>query len=158
MARVSSSRSEAPGQAEPGELAAWDAAAYAFPDADCSITAIAADGAGNTTRATTEGVTTAIVPLPEPDATASVSGSEVGVIARRGPDAGRAAVLLDGQALGLVDLYAPVEEAPSIVFVADLPDGEHTISVEPTDPDGSGAVGLAVEGFATLELAGSPDL
>ncbi len=151
-------RSEAPGQAGPGQLAAWDAAAYVFPDADCSVTAIAADGAGNTARATTAGVATAVVPVQGPEASASVSGSEVGIIVRRGPQAGRAAVLLDGQALGLVDLYAAVEEAPSIVFVADLPEGEHTITIELTDPGDSGAVGLPVDGVAILEQTGSPDL
>lgn len=148
-------RTEAPGRADPGELAAWDAEAYAFPAADCSVTAIAADGAGNKSRATVAGVTTSIVPAQGDVPSAAVSGAEVGVIARRGPDAGRVAVLLDGEALGLVDLYAAIEEGPAIVFVADLPDGEHIVSVEPTDGTDTEADGGApvIDGFATLELA-----
>jgi GH25 family lysozyme M1 (1,4-beta-N-acetylmuramidase) len=149
-------RTEAPGEADPGELAAWDAEAYAFPDADCSITVIAADGAGNTGRATAAGVIASIVPAQSPVPGATVSGAEVGVIASRGPDAGRAAVLLDGEAIGLVDLYAATAERASVVFVAELPAGEHTISVEPTDSAEPGAVelGRIVESFVTLAQTG----
>jgi hypothetical protein len=142
-------RSQAPGQAQPGALIAWDAEAFAFPEADCNVTAIAVDGAGNTARATSERVSTSIVPV-EDTMSATISGSEFGVIARRGPDAGRMAVLLDGEGLGLVDLWAESEEGPAVVFVAELPPGEHTVSVEPTD--GSDAA-LTVDGFATLEPA-----
>ncbi|MEX1334299.1 MAG: hypothetical protein AB1Z66_03280, partial [Candidatus Limnocylindrales bacterium] len=101
---------------------------------------------GNTNRATAEGVTTAVVPAAD---SATVSGAQVGIIARRGPEAGRMAVLLDGEPLGLVDLFAEVEEEPAIVFVGEMAEGEHTISIEATD----GST-LSVEGFATLERAG----
>ena len=142
-------RSQAPGEAQPGALTAWDAEAFAFPGADCNVTAIAVDGAGNTARAASERVSTTIVPV-EDTMSATVSGSEFGVVARRGPDGGRMAVLLDGEGLGLVDLWAESDEGPAVVFVAELPPGEHTVSVEPTD--GGDAV-LAVDGFATLEPA-----
>ena len=136
-------RSEAPGAAEPGERVAWAADAYVFPDASCAVTAITADAAGNTNRATAEGVSVSVVPAAE---SATVSGEQVGVIARRGPDAGRAAVLLDGEAVGLVDLYAESEEEAAVVFVAELPEGEHTISVADTD-----GAAITVDGFAALE-------
>jgi GH25 family lysozyme M1 (1,4-beta-N-acetylmuramidase) len=140
-------RSDAPGSAEPGERVSWDAQAYVFPDASCDVMAISADGAGNTNRATAEGVSSSIVSAT---GSATVRGAQVGVIARRGPETGRMAVLLDGQPLGLVDLYAETAEGPAVVFVADLPEGEHTITVEPTD----GST-LSVEGFATLDQATS---
>jgi GH25 family lysozyme M1 (1,4-beta-N-acetylmuramidase) len=138
-------RTDAPGGAEPGERVTWEAQAHVRPDVTCDVTAISRDGAGNTNRATAPSVTTSLVPAAE---SAVVSGSEVGVIARRGPEAGRTAVLLDGEAVGLVDLYAETEEAPAVVFVADLPDGEHTITLEPTDESSP-----TVEGFATLQPA-----
>ncbi len=138
-------RSESPGGAAPGERVSWDAQAHLLPNASCDVTAISADGAGNTNRATAPSLTTIVQPAAE---SAIVSGGQVGVIARPGPEAGRMAVLLDGEALGLVDLYAETEEPPAVVFVAELPEGEHTVSVEPTD---GGTI--SVEGFATLEPA-----
>jgi len=145
-------RTEAPGHAEPGALAAWDAEAFAPPDTTCSAIAIGADGAGNTTRATAAPVTISTTPAAGEAPGATVSGDEVGIIARRGPEAGRAVVLLDGDALGLVDLYAATEQGPAVVFVADLPAGEHAITVESTaDDDPALCNRLAVEGFVTLE-------
>ena len=55
--------------------------------------------------------------------------------------------------MALIDLYAPEPGVPEVVHVLDLPDGEHTLSVEPTgtsDPSSSG-VAVAVEGFVSLE-------
>ena len=41
--------------------------------------------------------------------------------------------MLDGEPLGLVDLYAPEATGPAVVFVADLdPAGEQQVTVEPT--------------------------
>jgi GH25 family lysozyme M1 (1,4-beta-N-acetylmuramidase) len=141
-------RTEAPGSAAPGESADWNAAAMLFPDAACKVTAIARDGAGNETRDTVRGIEVSIVLGA---GATDVSGDQVGVVARRGPDAGRAAVLLDGQPLTLIDLYAPEPSGPEIVYVADLP-GQASISVEPTgssDPASSGSA-VIVDGFATL--------
>jgi GH25 family lysozyme M1 (1,4-beta-N-acetylmuramidase) len=145
-------RTPAPGHAEPGELAAWDAAAALFADAACAVTAISSDAAGNTARDTIQGLTTAIVPVASADEEADVSGDEVGVIARRGPDAGRAAILLDGNATALIDLYAPEAGGPELVHVVALPDGRHTISVEATETSDPASTGrsVVVEGYATL--------
>ena len=141
-------RSEAPGAADPGEMVTWDAEAMLFGGATCAVTAISRDGAGNTTRSTIDGVTT---PYTAGDR-ATVEGDQVGVIARRGPDAGRAAVLLDGEALGLVDLFAPAPSGPEVVFVTDLPPGGHSIEIETTgnaDPSSTGTT-VSVDGFITL--------
>ncbi len=142
-------RSEAPGSAAPDEPADWLAEdALAAPDATCTATAIGRDGAGNTARA--ESLPFSIELL---EATGdAVEGTQVGVIARRGPDAGRVAVLLDGVAVGLADLYAAEETGPQIVFVAQLPAGSHVISVEATGSDdpAAGGVVVPVDGFVTL--------
>jgi lysozyme len=143
------------GSSGPGERASWSAEVFAFPAADCSVTAVGVDAAGNSGRAATSGVTTTVVSADGAVPGATVSGDEVGVIATRGPGGGRVAVLLDGQAIGLLELYALDDEPAAIVFVADLPAGEHTISVEPTDESGVTLGGVAaVDGFVTLTSAG----
>jgi hypothetical protein len=94
------------------------------------------------------------VPVASADEEAEVSGDEVGVIARRGPDAGRAAILLDGNATALIDLYAPEAGGPELVHVVTLPEGRHTISVEATETSDPASTGssVVVEGYATLTL------
>jgi hypothetical protein len=143
------SRSEAPGSAAPDELVDWLAEdVLAAPDATCTATAIGRDGAGNTARA--ESLPFSIGML---EATGdAVEGTQVGVIARRGPDGGRVAVLLDGVAIGLADLYAAEETGPQVVFVAQLGAGSHVISVEATGSDDPAAGGSAVpvDGFVIL--------
>jgi len=138
-------RTEAPGAAEPKESVTWTAEALAFPAADCTVTAIGRDEAGNASRATSAPFRAVVEPAEGANASATVSGSEVGLIARRGPDAGRVAILRDGEAVGLLDLYAPTEEAPAVVWVAGLPAGEHTLEIEATDDSQP-----AVDGFVTL--------
>ncbi len=144
----STDRVEVPGTAAPGEMATWDAEAMLFGGAICAVTAISRDGAGNTTRSTLDGVTTIYTAGDR----ATVEGDQIGVIARRGPDAGRAAVLLDGEALALVDLYAPEPSGPEVVFVADLPPGSHSIEIETTgnaDPASTGT-DVSVDGLIIL--------
>jgi lysozyme len=149
-------RYEAPGQAEPGELSPWQATAWLVPDRSCEVTAVAADGAGNTAQATIADVIAQGVGNVAADggpATATLGGSQAGVVARRGPDGGRAALDLDGEPVALVDLYAPEAAGPEIVHVLDLPAGEHTLTLEPigsSDPSSNGTV-VAVEGFVSLD-------
>jgi len=146
-------RTEAPGSTTPDEPASWDTAAALFPGVACDVTAIVQDGAGNRNRATSNGVTAAIYPAgSEVTPGATVEGDQVGVIAQRGPDAGRAAVIIDGQAVGLVELYAPNLTGPEVVFVADLDGGRHSVTVEATgtsDPASTGT-GITIDGFVTL--------
>ena len=144
-------RTEAPGQSEPGELVTWEAGAWLFTGAGCEVTANALDGAGNSDRATV--AVQNVDYLADGNMTATVRGDQAGLVARRGPDGGRAALTLDGEAVALIDLFAPEPGVSEVVHVLDLPDGEHTLSVEPTgtsDPSSSG-VAVAVEGFVSLE-------
>ena len=125
---IGTARTDAPGTAAPGRSTDWTADAFTYPDAECAITAIGRDGAGNVTRADSERFTTTWV-----DAAASVvEGDQVGVVATRGPDGGRAAVLVDGVAVGLIELYVPEMSGPEVVFVTDMTAGSHRIEVQPT--------------------------
>jgi GH25 family lysozyme M1 (1,4-beta-N-acetylmuramidase) len=142
-------RTEAPGHAEPGELAPWTAEAWLFPDATCRVTAVARDGAGVRARASVNGPQARVVSLQAADA---VEADEVGVIARRGPDAGRAALLVDGESVALINLYAPEDSGPEVVHVIALAPGRHSLALEATgssDPESTGTA-VTVEGFATL--------
>jgi lysozyme len=149
----SAQRTEAPGAAEPGTLVAWDAEAFVVPGAACSVTAIAADAAGNTSRQRVEDVRASLVAVaPGEEPVATVEATDVGIVARRGPDGGRASVVVDGEPLALIDLYAPLPTGPEIVLVTPLSAGAHEITVEPTASADPAATGNAVviEGFATL--------
>ena len=116
----------------------------------CEVTAIALDGAGNSDRATV--VVGDVGYVPGTTTEAIVRGSQAGLVARRGPDGGRAALELDGEPVALIDLYAVEPGEPEVVHVLDLPEGEHTLSVEgigTSDPSSSGSA-VVVEGFVSL--------
>jgi len=66
-------------------------------------------------------------------ATLAFTGTSVGWIGFRGPQAGIARVLLDGVLVGDVDTFAPTAEFQAVVFTAtDLPSGSHTLTIEVT--------------------------
>ena len=145
---------DAPGSAEAGQLMTWSAPAVVAPDARCRVTVTGRDGVGNATRARADTVVaTVIAAAGDGSSGASVEGQQVGVIARRGPDLGRAAVLVDGEAVGLVDLYAPMAGEVEVVHVVDLVPGRPaSITLEATgtsDPDSRGTT-IAIDGFVTL--------
>lgn len=146
-------RSDVPGSADPGVTTTWEAPATIFTDASCEVTAIAQDGAGNRERSTSEPISATVVELgPDQPMTADVSGSQIGIIAQRGPDGGRASVSVDGQAVGLFDLYAAVAGGPEVVYIADLDGSDHQVSVEPTgtaDPASTGT-SVVIDGFVSL--------
>ncbi len=154
-------RSEAPGSAAPGELASWSAGSAVLLSVSCQVTVTSRDGAGNLTRVAAGATTTDVRP-PAADSgavpSATVEGDQVGIVAQRGPDGGRAAVLIDGQPMDLIDLYAPESGGPEVVYVADLaPGSPRIVSVEPTgtsDPASSGSR-VVIDGFVTLLSAGS---
>lgn len=151
-------RSVVPGSAAPGELSSWMAATTVRSAASCEITVIGRDGAGNLTRTAVEGVEAAVlVPSAGALPSAPVQGDQIGIIAQRGPDGGRATVLLDGQPTDLIDLYAPEPTGPEIVYVADVDPGtSQRISVEATatsDP-ASGGSSVVIDGFVTLVSSG----
>jgi GH25 family lysozyme M1 (1,4-beta-N-acetylmuramidase) len=144
----------APGSAELGVVRPWSVASTIPPATGCAITVIGRDGVGNPTRARAGTVEATLVPVTGTDSlSATVEGDQVAVVARRGPDAGRAAVLIDGEAHGLVDLYAPLPGEPELVYIADLASGATaTISIEATGTSHPEATGdsVAIEGFVTL--------
>jgi GH25 family lysozyme M1 (1,4-beta-N-acetylmuramidase) len=147
-ADAGSQRADALSPAAPGEAATPEVAAWLFPDASCEVTSISRDGAGNVSRV--QGAQT-ITLSTQADGTA-IAGDQFGVIAGRGPDGGRAVVLIDGEAAGLVDLYAPQVSGPEVVFVADLTAGSHDIVLEPTgsaDAASSGTA-LTIDGYVSL--------
>ena len=132
----------------------WSGTTAVAPSARCSAAVVALDSVGNEGRSDVGTFVTESVKVAgtEPPA-ATVQGDQVGVIARRGPDQGIAAVLLDGEVVGTVDLYAPEAGVPEVVFVADLaPDAISTISLAPTGTQNVAATGsgLAFEGVVTL--------
>jgi lysozyme len=142
-------RTKAPGRSDPGELAAWAAEAWLFPGEACDVTAVVRDAAGAAVRATASGPQAQVLSSTSADA---VEAAEVGVIARRGPDRGRAALLVDGQSVALIDLYAPEAGEPEVVEVIALAPGQHSLAIEPTgssDPASTG-VAVEVEGYVTL--------
>ncbi|MGD8487069.1 MAG: GH25 family lysozyme [Chloroflexota bacterium] len=145
-------RTEASGHGEPGELVTWEAQTWAFPGAVCELTAIAADGVGNTAQQSVSGSIANVEPAADATATATLSGDQLGIVAERGPDRGRASVILDGEAVALIDLYAPEAAGPELVYVADLPEGEHRVAVEATGSRDERSSGLevAIEGYVTL--------
>lgn len=149
--------SEVPGTAEAGQTTTWAAPAVVVPGARCEVTVTARDGVGNATRARSDTVVATIIAASgEGDAGVSLEGRQVGVIARRGPDLGRAAVLIDGEPVGLVDLYAPLAGGPEIVHVVDLSAGSPaSIMLEPTGTSHADSTGTAVivDGFVTLTEA-----
>jgi GH25 family lysozyme M1 (1,4-beta-N-acetylmuramidase) len=147
-------RSAAPGTADPGVLTRSTASAFLVPGGDCDITVVGRDGAGNSSRATAASVSARVVGAADgqaPDST--VEGGQVGVIARRGPDGGRASISVDDEPIGLIDLYAPEPTGPEVVFVAEIEPGvARTVSLEPTgerDPASTGDR-VTVDGFVTL--------
>jgi hypothetical protein len=145
---------DAPGSAGPGQLTTWSAPAVVAPDARCRVTVTGRDGVGNATRARADTVVaTVIAAAGDGSSGASLEGRQVGVIARRGPDLGRAAVLVDGEEVGLVDLYAPMAGEPEVVHVVDLVPGvPASITLEATgtsDPNSTGTA-IAIDGFVTL--------
>jgi GH25 family lysozyme M1 (1,4-beta-N-acetylmuramidase) len=145
---------EAPGSAEPGARVPWTATAAVDAGASCVATVVGRDGAGNASRVRADPVVATLVEADGERPTASVQGLQVGVTARRGPDQGRAALLLDGEPVGFVDLYAPQPGDPEIVLVLDLePGAAGTVSVEPTGTSDAASSGSAVslEGFVVLE-------
>jgi hypothetical protein len=70
-------------------------------------------------------------------------GAQVAIVARRGPSGGRLDVILDGERLRTVDLYAPRSDERRIVAVVNVPRGSHDLKLRTTgtaDPRSSGTM------------------
>ena len=176
-------RIDLPGSVAPGAAWPWRSVAALEADVACELLVVARDGVGNVTRERLTDVTAGLLsaapsahvehlgawrgvddPLAldgrlhvsdssEASMRATLSGSQAGVVARRGPNGGIAAVLLDGEELGRVDLYATSTSGPEVVFVADLSmDGQHELTVRPlgVGEAASGGAEVAIDGFLAL--------
>ena len=136
--------------------APWTAALSVPSGVTCEVSVIGRDGVGNEATVTAA-IEAAIVPVADGTlASAEVAGDQVGIVARRGPDLGRAAVHVNGDPIGLLDLYHPTPTGPEIVYVADLAsEAPATISIEATgtaDPDATGT-DVAIDAFVTLSAS-----
>jgi hypothetical protein len=134
-------------------VTSWAAPASLAAGADCVISVEGSDGAGNTSRATSQAYAATVHPVADGGlAGTTVEGDQVGVIARRGPDGGQATIVLDGQQVGTVELFAPEALPPEVVYVTGLSPGQaRTISVVPlsgAEPASGGSAG--VDAFVTL--------
>ena len=58
-----------------------------------------------------------------------VRGAQFAIVARRGPAGGLLSVLVDGEDVGSVDLYAPTAEYRRVVFVRNISKGEHELKL-----------------------------
>jgi hypothetical protein len=56
-------------------------------------------------------------------------GAQVAIVARRGPSGGRLDVIVDGQKLDSIDLYAPSTDERRIVHVASVPRDSHVLKL-----------------------------
>jgi len=93
----------------------------------------------------------------EPGATAALNfvGRKVTWFGERGPDAGQARVLVDGNVVSDVDLYSEQREPQSTLFsVSDLETGPHKILIEVLDRKNPLSAGhqVAVDGYDVMGL------
>lgn len=80
------------------------------------------------------------------DATAKLrfDGAQVAVVARRGPAGGRFKVIIDGQHVDTIDLYAKSGDSRRIVYVRDVPKGEHEIKLRATGTSSAKSTGSMI--------------
>ncbi len=84
---------------------------------------------------------------------ATFAGERIEIVSERDPYRGTATVWIDGVSYGTIDTYAPTSVVQAVVFSADLPAGEHTITVYPTGAKSSSARGtfVVIDGFRVYE-------
>jgi len=81
--------------------------------------------------------------------TASFTGGRIELVADKDPYRGQAEVLIDGAVVATIDCYAPATQIQAVVFVRDVAQGSHTITVRPTglkDPAARGTF-VVVDAF-----------
>lgn len=94
--------------------------------------------------------TQTIASKPGAGAVLNFMGREIRWFGERGPDAGHATVLIDGNVVAQVDLYSPDMDAQSIIFsVSDLDEGPHQVRIEVLEGKNPSSTGnrVAVDGF-----------
>ena len=75
----------------------------------------------------------------------SFTGRQVALISSTGPNRGKAQILIDGTAVATVDLYAATLRQRQLVFVRDVPQGTHTITVKVLGTKNAASTGVRVD-------------
>ncbi len=73
-------------------------------------------------------------------------------MARRGPAGGRFEVIVDGKQVDTVDLYAKAGDTRRIVFVRNVPKGQHVVKLRATGTGRAASSGSTVWLDAVLVL------
>jgi len=80
-------------------------------------------------------------------------GSDFAIVSTKKPNRGRAAVLLDGKRVAIIDLYARRPQTRTIVYAASFPAaGRHTIALQATGTKSRPSKGKRVDLDAFLVL------
>jgi GH25 family lysozyme M1 (1,4-beta-N-acetylmuramidase) len=79
-------------------------------------------------------------------------GAQFAVVARRGPAGGRLDVIVNGEQVGSIDLYAASADDRRIVYVHDVPRGQHEVKLRATGTGSTRSSGATVWLDAILVL------
>jgi GH25 family lysozyme M1 (1,4-beta-N-acetylmuramidase) len=79
-------------------------------------------------------------------------GAQFAVVARRGPAGGRLDVIVDGEQVDTIDLYAASADDRRIVYVGDVPRGQHEVKLRATGTGSTRSSGTTVWLDAILVL------
>jgi hypothetical protein len=81
------------------------------------------------------------------------TGSQVAIVAQRGPRGGLAQVRIDDEPVATIDLYAPDDDLRRIVFVANVRKGDHVIAVRVLGRgrDASAGTQVSLDAFLVLD-------
>jgi hypothetical protein len=83
---------------------------------------------------------------------ARIDGSQFAIVVRRGPAGGKLKVLVDGTHVDTIDLYAADGDARRVLYVRDVPRGQHTVKLRTTGTARAAATGATVWLDALLVL------
>ena len=85
--------------------------------------------------------------------TITVTASDLAIVSTRGPDRGKARVVLDGKAVASLDLYAKATMAKQVIYAVSFPSaGKHTIALVALGKKNPKATGTRVDLDAFLAL------
>jgi hypothetical protein len=95
---------------------------------------------------------------PATTLTFTFTGSDVAIVSSLGPSRGRARVTIDGQSLGVIDLYSEAWSLRQVVFATHLAQGgSHTLKLKVLTDANPASTGTRVDidAFLTLEKRSS---
>jgi hypothetical protein len=82
-----------------------------------------------------------------------LTASDLAIVSSRGPDRGKAKVLLDGKAVATLDLYSRTTRAKQVVYAVSFPSaGKHTLALVALGSKNAKAKGTRVDLDAFLAL------